>query len=320
MNIVSSLLEMRCLSNDFSKTKVESRSKMNKVIVILGPTGVGKTKMSIELAKKLNGEIINADSTQVYRNLNIATAKIKEEEKEGIVHHLFDIKDIEENYSIYDYQKDARKCIDDIVKRGKTPILVGGTGLYIKSALYDYDFSLEEKQRDYTHLSLEELYQKVIEIDPHNQIHPNNRKRLERFLSCYEETGKKIGNFEKPMLLYDALFIGLTMDRTLLYERINHRVDRMVEEGLLQEAKKIFDLNVRSKAVMTPIGYKELFPYFEGKEELKICLEKIKQNSRRYAKRQYTFFHHQLPVFWFDVHLRNFNQTIEKVYNYIINA
>ena len=288
------------------------------VIVILGPTAVGKTKMSVELAKKLNGEVINVDSTQIYKNLDIATAKIKEEEKENIPHHLFDIKNIEENYTVYDYQQDCRKVIDDILKRGKVPILVGGTGLYIKAALYDYKFEKENNDEQFADLSNEEIYNKLKQLDSNVDIHINNRKRLVRALNYCLNNHKKFSDKEKTnQLLYDTIFIGLTTSRNILYERINQRVDEMVSNGLLEEAKKIYDSNVRTKAVMTPIGYKELFPYFEGNSNLEDCLEKIKQNSRKYAKRQYTWFNNQMNVTWFNVDFNNFNKTIENVYEYI---
>ena len=287
------------------------------VIVILGPTCVGKTKLSVELAKKINGEIINADSTQIYKDLDIATAKVTEEEKEGIPHHLFDIKDINDDYTVFDYQNDCRKFINDILSRGKTPILVGGTGLYIKSALYNYEF-INDDNNTYNDLSNDELYNKVICLDKDNTIHKKNRKRLVRALNYMEATHKPYSKKEKTNdILYDALFIGLTCDRNVLYDRINKRVDVMVKCGLLEEAKKIYDTSIRTKAVTTPIGYKELFPYFDGSSNLNICLDKIKQNSRHYAKRQYTFFNHQLPVKWFDVDFNNFDNTVRIVYNYI---
>ncbi len=287
------------------------------IIVITGPTCVGKTKMSVELAKKLNGEIINADSTQVFRNLDIATAKIKEEEKEGIPHHLFDIKDIGEDYTVYDYQKDARGKIDEIIKRGKTPILVGGTGLYLKACLYDYQFE-DDNRNDYTNLTNEEIYNKLISIDKNVDIHINNRKRLVRALNYYESTNKLYSAKEKTnKLLYDVIFIGLTTERDILYDRINKRVDVMVSDGLLDEAKKIYDSGIRTKAVLTPIGYKELFPYFDGNKSLGECLDMIKQNSRRYAKKQYTWFNHQMKINWFDVDFDDFNNTINEVYEYI---
>lgn len=287
------------------------------IIVITGPTCVGKTKLSIELSKRLNGEIINADSTQIYRNLDIATAKIKEEEKENIPHHLFDIKSITEDYAVFDYQKDARDKIDDIIKRQKTPILVGGTGLYIKAALYDYKFDVRDKF-NYDNLTNEQLYDKVIKLDPNNKIHINNRKRLENALNYMELNHTAFSEKEKTdRLLYDTLFIGLTTDRKILYERINNRVYKMIDEGLIDEAKKIFDSNIRTKAVMTPIGYKELFPYFQGSKELNECISTIQKNSRHYAKRQYTWFKHQMDIKWFEVDFDNFDNTVNLVLDYI---
>ena len=287
------------------------------IIVITGPTCVGKTKLSIELSKRLNGEIINADSTQIYRNLDIATDKIKEEEKENIPHHLFDIKSITEDYTVFDYQKDARDKIDDIIKRQKTPILVGGTGLYIKAALYDYKFDVRDKL-NYDNLTNEQLYDKVIKLDPNNKIHINNRKRLENALNYMELNHTAFSEKEKTdRLLYDTLFIGLTTDRKILYERINNRVYKMIDEGLIDEAKKIFDSNIRTKAVMTPIGYKELFPYFEGSKELNECISTIQKNSRHYAKRQYTWFKHQMDIKWFEVDFDNFDNTVNLVLDYI---
>lgn len=288
------------------------------VIVILGPTAVGKTKMSVELAKRLNGEVINADSTQIYKELDIATAKIKEEEKDNIPHHLFDIKNIKENYTVYDYQKDCRYVIDDIISRKKTPILVGGTGLYIKASLYDYKFEEENNDNQFENLSNEEIYNKLKTIDNNIDIHINNRKRLVRALNYCLNNNLKFSEKEKTnKLLYDTIFIGLTCERNILYERINKRVDEMVNGGLLDEAKKIYESNIRTKAVMTPIGYKELFPYFKGEKKLNECLEKIKQNSRKYAKRQYTWFNHQMNVTWFNVDFDDFNKTINEVYDYI---
>lgn len=290
------------------------------VIAIIGPTCVGKTKMSVELAKKFNGEVINADSTQVFKDLNIATAKITEEEKEGIVHHLFDIKDINDDYTVFDYQKDTRALIDDIISRGKTPVLCGGTGLYVKAALYDYEFKEENNKGDYSKYSNDELYEILLKIDPNTTIHKNNRKRVERAIDCFNQNGFVPSSKKSDKLLYDTFFIGLTTDRDYLYERINYRVDVMVNNGLLDEAKWVYETNVRTKAVMTPIGYKELFPYFEGKSSLEECLDLIKRNSRRYAKRQYTWFNNQMDVKWFDVDFNNFNNTVNNVYDYIKNC
>lgn len=288
------------------------------VIVITGPTGVGKTKLSIELAKKMNGEIINADSTQIFKGLDIATAKVTNEEKENIHHHLIDIKEISEDYTVYDYQKDARKKIDEIIKKNKTPIIVGGTGLYIKAALYDYKFNEEKNKLTYDNIETNELYKELLKVDEKTNIHPNNRKRIIRALNYYNENNEPLSSKEKTdKLLYDTLFIGLTTNRANLYEKINKRVDKMIDEGLLEEAKKIYETNIRTKAVLTPIGYKELFPYFENKQTLEETIDKIKQKSRNYAKRQYTWFNHQLNIKWFDVDYDNFENTIKEVYEYI---
>ena len=291
---------------------------MSKIICIVGTTGVGKTKLSIELAKKLNGEIINADSTQVYKGMDIATAKVKEEEKEGIPHHLFDIKEIYEDYTVFDYQKDCRAKIKEIQDKNKTPIIVGGTGLYIKAALYDYKFEKENKMFDYSNYTSEELYNKLITIDPKTEIHKNNRKRIERALNYYQNNNDILSNKEKTdKLLYDVLFIGLTCDRDVLYDRINKRVDIMLQNGLLEEAKKIYDTNIRSKAVLTPIGYKELFSYFDRNITLEESIELIKQRSRKYAKRQYTWNKHQINVNWFNVDFNNFDNTINEILNFL---
>ncbi len=291
---------------------------MNKVIVICGPTAVGKTKMSVELAKRLDGEIINADSTQVFKMMNIGTAKVTEEEKENIPHHLFDIKNPNEDYTVYDYQKDCRYWIEDIISRGKTPILVGGTGLYIKAALYDYEFEDENCSYSFHEKTNEELYDELKKIDFNTKIHPNNRKRIERALSYYYQHGVPISSQKKATkLLYDTIFIGLTTDREILYNRINNRVYKMLEDGLLEEAEKIYNLGYQTKAIMTPICYKELFSYFENNCSLEEAIELIQQRSRKYAKRQYTWFNHQLPVEWVEVDFECFDNTISKVENII---
>lgn len=289
-----------------------------KVIVIAGPTAVGKTKLSIELAKELNGEIINADSTQVFKHLDIATAKVTEEEKEGIPHHLIDIKELDEDYTVYDFQKDVRLKIEEISKKGKTPILVGGTGLYIKAALYDYQFEEESIDADYSNYTNHELYQMLFNVDPNTEIHINNRKRVERALNYYKIHNKPMSEKEKTeTLLYDTIFIGLTCDRETLYERINKRVDVMINNGLLVEAKKIYNLNILSKAVLTPIGYKELFLYFNNEITYEEAIDLIKQRSRHYAKRQYTWFNNQMNIKWFNTNFHDFNVTIKEVIDYI---
>lgn len=291
---------------------------MEKLIVIVGPTGVGKTKLSIELAKKYDGEIINYDSTQVYKELDIATAKVTELEKENIPHHLIDIKELDEIYTVYDFKRDAIKLIDDIKGRGKTPILVGGTGLYITSLLYDYKLEEEKINEMESDKTNEELYEMVKKLDSNTLIHKNNRKRLIRYLSYYKATGKKLNEKEiSNDMVYDSLIIGLTTDRDILYDRINKRVDIMLLNGLEEEAKSIYDKNIRSKAVMTPIGYKELFEYFDGLITKEEAIDKIKQRSRNYAKRQYTWFRNKMNVKWFDTNFENFDKTVLNVIEYI---
>ena len=292
---------------------------MDKIIVITGPTGVGKTKLSVSIAKRLNGEIINADSMQIYKDLNIGTAKIREEEKEGIVHHLFDIKSTNEDYSIYDYQIDARGKIEDILSRGKTPIFVGGTGLYIKSALYDYKLSFEKDNESYEELSCEELYDILIKLDKDIVIDKNNKRRLIRAINYYKENGKSINSNKTDKLLYDVLFIGLTTDRDRLYDIINKRVDKMFEMGLEEEVRYFYDNRIYTKPLINGIGYKELYKYFDGEISLDESKELIKKNSRHYAKRQYTFFNNQMDVKWFNVNFDNFDETINNVTDYILN-
>lgn len=285
------------------------------IIVIVGPTGVGKTKLSVLLAHKLNGEIINADSMQFYKGLDIGTAKIKEEEKDGISHHLFDIVDVNCMYTIYDYQKDGRKIIKDIISRGKTPIIVGGSGLYIRALLYDYKLENEELTLNFEGLSNDELYKKCLIIDANCDIHKNNRKRMERFII------KKLNNSEvvkdsKP--IYDFKIIGLNTIRSKLYDIINNRVDVMIKNGLLDEVKSFYDKGIRSKAIMTGIGYKEIYSYFDGNISLDESIELIKKNSRHLAKRQYTFFNNQFnDIKWLNTNYDDFDKTVEEAYNYI---
>lgn len=287
----------------------------NMIVVITGPTGVGKTKLSVELAKRIHAEIINADSMQVYKGLDIGTAKIKEEEKEGIVHHLFDMKEASEMYTIYDYQKDARKTIADILSRGKNVIFVGGSGLYIKAALYDYQFQEEKERRSYEELSNEEIKARIEKVMP-CPIHVNNRKRLVRMLNKIEnETVSTEKNNNKKV--YDFLTIGLTTSREILYQKINDRVDDMIKEGLEQEVKNLYDQKIQSKAIITGIGYKEFYEYFDHKIAKEEAIDKIKKNSRRYAKRQYTFLNHQMDVHWINTNYEDFKQTIEEAYQYV---
>ncbi len=291
---------------------------MKDIIVIVGPTGVGKTKLSVELAKNLNAEIINADSMQVYKDLNIGTAKIKEEEKEGITHHLFDIKDVNEMYTIYDYQKDARNKIKEILNKGKKVIFVGGSGLYIKAALYDYKLNDEIKKNEYDNLSNEEIKARIEKVTTCD-IHINNRKRLVRMLQKIDN-GDIINEYTNNDKIYDFITIGLTTSRDNLYNIINTRVDKMFDDGLLNEVENLYKQNIRSKAIMTGIGYKELYDYFDKKVTLDDAISNIKRNSRRYAKRQYTFFNNQMDVLWFNTNYENFNQTVCEVLEKIKNS
>lgn len=282
------------------------------ILAVVGPTGVGKTKLSIELAKKYQAEIISCDSMQIYKKMDIGTAKVTEEEKEGIKHHLIDIKDVEEDYSVYDYQKDARKILDDLISKNKNVIIVGGTGLYLKALLYNFEFKENSIKKDFTNYTNKELYDMVKEIDNDTKIHINNRQRLESFLNNHEE---KIVTSNKKV--YEAKIIGLTRPREELYETINNRVDKMIEDGLIDEAKYFYDNNIHSKAINTAIAYKELYKYFDNEISLEEAIDLIKRNSRRYAKRQYTYFNNQLDVKWFNINYNDFNQTINEVLNYL---
>ena len=288
---------------------------MRDIIVIVGPTGVGKTRLSIELAKRLDAEIINGDSVAIYRGLDIGSAKPLEKERDNICHHLLDIRNVCEEYSVFDYQKDVRRLIDEITNRGKRIIIVGGTGLYIKAALYNYKFTEERNLKDYSDYSNEELYERIISYGINFDVHINNRQRLVRLLNKLEN-GEELSN-NKDELLYPIKIIGLTTERNILYERINKRVDVMFQNGLVKEVLNLKEYYDNSRILNSAIGYKEFSKYF--KNDLKLDLEEIsssiKQDSRRYAKRQHTFFKHQFNVSWYDVNFDNFSETIDKVYN-----
>lgn len=289
---------------------------MQDIIVIVGPTGVGKTKLSIELAKKLDAEIINGDSVSIYKRLDIGSAKPSIEEREGIPHHLIDIRDVEEEYNVFEYQKDVRDLIEDITSRGKRVIIVGGTGLYIKAALYDYNFTKTEgTDNTYDDLTNEQIFEKIKNYTDNIDVHVNNRKRLVRLLNKYENNEVITNNKDK--LLYNIITIGLTTDREFLYERINKRVDVMVANGLLKEIESLKEYYNKSRILNSGIGYKEFYNYLFNGEDLTTTLDNIKQDSRRYAKRQYTFFNHQFETNWFNVDFNNFNNTIEEVYKFI---
>ncbi len=280
------------------------------IVCVVGPTGVGKTKLSVELAKKYDAIVVNADAMQIYKGMNIGTAKIKEEEKENIPHYLFDVCDVKVNFTVYDYQRKARDIIEKY--KNKNIIFVGGTGLYLKAALYNYVFQDEDNDNNnYDNLSNEELYKLALMRDVNMNIHVNNRKRLIRFLN------RKSIKKEECYPLYKALFIGLTTARDILYDRINKRVDIMFQEGLEEEARSFYNMKCNSKALNTAIGYKELFKYFDGEISLDEAKELIKKNSRHYAKRQYTWFNNQMNVNWFNVNFDDFSQTVLEVVKFI---
>ena len=293
---------------------------MKKVIAVCGPTAVGKTRMGVSLAEALHGEVISGDSMQIYRTMDIGTAKVTEDEMQGIIHHMIDIKNPDESFSVSEFQKEVRHYIDTI----DIPIVVGGTGLYIKGALYDYTFEETESKHDeikakYAHYTNEELHQYLASFDPQSalDLHPNNRQRVLRAIEIYEESGKRKSDIleaqeHKPV--YDICFVGLTLPRPILYERINKRVDLMIEQGLEEEVKKIYDSGVsRNAQSMKAIGYKEWFDYFEGLKTKEQVIEEIKKHSRNYAKRQYTWFNNQFDVHWYDVKLEDFDSTIQQV-------
>lgn len=285
------------------------------IVAIVGPTGVGKTKLSIELAKRYDAEIISCDSMQIYKKMDIGTAKVTKEEMNGVKHHMISIKDVEDDYSVYDYQKDARKILDNLLSNNKNVVIVGGTGLYLKALLYNYEFKENDNKKDFSSYTNEELYYMVKKIDNNTKIHVNNRQRLESFLNNHDKDVKIVSN----KMLYDAKIIGLTRPRDELYDTINKRVDEMIENGLIKEARVFYDNKIKSKAINTAIAYKELYMYFDGKITLQEAVDLIKKRSRNYAKRQYTWFNNQINVKWFNVNVNNFTKTINEVINYIEN-
>lgn len=286
---------------------------MDKVIVIVGPTASGKTASSVALARRLNGEIINGDSLQVYRRLNIGTAKIRPDEMQGVPHHLFDILSPEETFSVKDYQTLVREKIREIQSREKVPILVGGTGLYIRAVLYQFQFTEEvgdeatrKKWEDYAEkYGNEQLHEQLAQVDPKSaaSIHPNNIRRVVRALEIYEKTGQTKVEQEANSgdeIVIPHLIFGMDRPREELYERINERVIQMIEEGLEEEVRQLIADGFRNTQAMTGIGYKEWYPFLDGHLSKQAVIEAIQQNSRRYAKRQLTYFRHQLPVHWID--------------------
>lgn len=282
------------------------------IITIVGPTGVGKTKLSIKLAKKYNAEIINADSTQIYQEMNIGTAKITN--LEGITHHLLNIKNFNELYTVYDFQKDGRLIINNILKKGKNIIIVGGSGLYISALLYDYKFNKEDNN-NLLNISTNEMYNEL--LNNNIKIDKNNNQRIIRLYNKHILNKEPITIKEGNKLLYNTLIIGLTTNRNILYQKINNRVDEMIKAGLLEEVRYLFNKYPQSKQLKTTIGYKEFINYFNQTQTIEEVIEKIKQNSRHYAKRQYTWFNNKMKVKWFDTNYEDFNKTIKQIEEYI---
>lgn len=289
----------------------------SKVLVIAGPTAVGKTKIAIETAKRLNGEIISADSMQIYKKMDIGTAKPTVEEMDGIPHHLLSVVEIGEKFSVVDFQKAAYTCIEDILSRGKVPIVCGGTGLYINSLVEEIDYgevtSSEKLREELEKVAKEKgnayLYEELKKVDKESaeRIKLNDTKRIIRALEVYRVTGKTITEFQRRSKekekKYDYIVVGLQMEREKLYERINLRVEEMMKCGLLEEAKAVMEeMNANEKLTsFQAIGYKEFMPFFEGVCSLEEVAEQIKQESRRYAKRQITWFKRTPGLRWFDV-------------------
>ena len=286
----------------------------DKVIVICGPTASGKTALSIELAKQINGEIVSCDSMQIYKDMNIGTAKPTEEEQKGIKHYLIDFVSPDERYSVADYKQDAKKAIKEILKKGKVPIVVGGTGLYIDSLIYEIeyqDIEFDEKYRKQLEErskkeGLEVLYNEAKKIDPEaiTKISPNDKKRILRILEIYNATGKNKTEQEKESrkneVEFDYKVYAISWDREKLYDRINQRVDIMIDQGLIEEVQKIYSKYNKFPTAMQGLGYKEVLEYLEGKCNKQEMIDKIKQETRRYAKRQLTWFRKNKQTIWLD--------------------
>ena len=286
-----------------------------KVVVIVGPTASGKTVLSIELAKRINGEIISSDSMQIYKDMDIGTAKVTKEEMQGIKHYLVDFISPDTRYTVSDFKKDSENAIKEIIEKGKTPIVVGGTGLYVNSLIYgiEYqDMNFDEEYRDKlmkiaeSDEGLAKLYEQANQIDPEamKKISPNDKKRIVRVLEIYKQTGKT--KTEQEILSrqkgvdYDFKVFGITMERSKLYERINLRVDMMIDQGLESEVKKLISKYSEFPTALQGLGYKEVIEFFDGKTSRDEMIEKIKQESIRYAKRQLTWFKKNKETIWLD--------------------
>jgi|AntRauTorckE6833_2_1112554.scaffolds.fasta_scaffold01110_10 tRNA dimethylallyltransferase len=292
------------------------------IIVISGPTGVGKTALSMEIAEHYDVEIISGDSMQVYKGMDIGTAKISTDEQGKVSHHMIDIITPEDSFSVADYQSAVRDRIEAIEKRGRIPLIVGGTGFYIKSVLHDYRFegkassdAFEKAHEDKTPMALYNAL-KTQNPDAAKSVHPHNRKRVLRTLEKVQSGSFASGEAKGHIPKYDYLLITLTMERSVLYERINTRVDKMIKEGLLDEANELWHRDI-AKTAKNAIGYKELFEYFDGTISLEEAINRIKQNTRRFAKRQITYFKHQFNPHWFNVGEHAFETTVKDVLSLI---
>lgn len=302
-----------------------------KIISIVGPTASGKTSLSIAVAKKYNGEIVSADSMQIYKNMDIGTAKPTAEEMNGIKHYMMDFLEPSQNYSVADYVKDANSSIKEILSKNKLPILVGGTGLYVDSLLNNVQFTEQKVDKELREKlnsqSNEELLSqlKKVDIESYDKLSKEiNHKRIARALEVYYQTGKPKSLLDKEALKvkspYKPIKIGLCADdRQFLYDRINKRVDIMVEQGILEETKNLMQ-NGLSLTAEKAIGYKEFFPYLNGEDTLENCIETLKMNTRRYAKRQLTWFKRDKNIKWFDISKLSSDELIKNVFEYIDEA
>lgn len=285
---------------------------MKKVLAIVGPTAVGKTAMSIKLARQFQGEIISGDSMQVYRGLDIGTAKVTAAEKQGVVHHLIDVRNITERFSVADFVAEASRLIDEIIARDHLPIIVGGTGFYLQALLEGLELGGDQFESDKLRRQLMEtvqqagkaaLYERLKKVDPKaaEQISPNNVRRVIRALEVYLKTGRRFSDQVNHPRRYDPLIIGLTTERQKLYARINQRVDLMMTRGLLEEARYLYDKGGNRLQAGKGIGYHEFYDYFENNIDLSTAVDNVKKDSRHYAKRQLTWFRNKTKPTWYDV-------------------
>lgn len=305
------------------------------VLIIVGPTAIGKTYLSIELAKQFNAEIISADSMQIYKHMDIGTAKVTVEEACGIKHHMIDIINPEDNYSVSEFQLESDRIIKELLEQNKLPIVVGGSGLYVNSIMYDLNFSesksdnsIREYYTDYYNKNGKDaLYELLLKVDPEAamKIHKNNVKRVIRALEVYKKTGQKFSmnntDIRKPSTKYNCIVIGLNMDREKLYKRINQRVDKMINEGLIEEVEKLLNMGYSEDLVsMQGIGYKEIIDYLKGRISREESIEILKRNTRRFAKRQLTWFNGDSNIKWFNVDdINNIDLVVKEVYEYVDN-